>query len=114
MATLITKQDLDHMRAFPVSQKTKLLQELMIRSPMTEQNFQGNTHCAKTILRLRADGLRLIDLQSLESAFSSIWYKRGGSLLQTLRGRASPEVAAMVVWECIGEDDVTTIRMWRM
>lgn len=114
MATLITKQDLDHMRAFPVNQKTKLIQEMMIKTPMTEQKFQGNTHCARTILRLRADGLRLIDLQSLESAFSSIWYKRGGSLLQSLRGRARAEVAAMVVWECVGGGDVATVRMWRM
>jgi hypothetical protein len=115
MATLITEQDLDHMRTFPLNHKTRLIQEMMIRSPVIERNLLGNTDCAKAILKLRADGLRLIDLQPLESAFRSIWYKRGASLLESLRGRAKAEIAAMVLWECHGDDgDMTTVRMWHI
>lgn len=111
MAAIITTEDMEHMRAFPAHQKLKILREIMSRIPSAERHFEGNTYCVKTILKLRADGLRLIDLQPLESAFTSIWYKKNGSLL----GRAKDEVAAMVVWECnADDDDVTTIRIWQM
>jgi hypothetical protein len=111
MATLITSQDMDYMKAFPADQKSKIMREIMSRCPVAERQFEGNTHCVKTILKLRADGLRLIDLQPQESAFISVWYKRNGSLL----GRAKTEVAAMVVWACSDcEDDVTTVKIWKI
>ncbi|MBI4207393.1 MAG: hypothetical protein HY527_20430 [Betaproteobacteria bacterium] len=112
MATLITSQDMDYMKAFPAEQKLKIMREIMSRSPTAERDFEGNTYCVKTILKLRADGLRLIDLQPQESAFTSVWYrKKNGSLL----GRAKTEVAAMVVWECSAhDDDVTTVKIWQI
>lgn len=110
MATLITSQDMDYMKAFPADQKVKIMREIMSRSPTAERHFEGNTYCVKTILKLRADGLKLIDLQPLESAFTCVWYKRNGSLL----GRGKTEVAAMVVWECSADDDVTTVKVWHM
>lgn len=112
MTTLITSQDLDHMKAFPADQKLKVMREIMSRSPIAERHFEGNTYCVKTILKLRADGLQLIDLQPQESAFTSVWYKkRNGSLLR----RAKMEVAALVVWECNArEDDVTTVKIWQI
>jgi hypothetical protein len=111
MTTLITSQDMEYMKAFPADQKSKIMREIMSRSPVAERDFEGNTHCVKTILKLRADGLRLIDLQPLESAFTSVWYKRNESLL----GRAKTEVAAMVVWACNdGDDDVTTVKIWKI
>jgi hypothetical protein len=111
MATLITSQDMEYMKAFPADRKVKIMREIMSRSPVAERNFEGNTYCVKTILQLRADGLRLIDLQPLECAFTSIWYKRNGSLL----GRAKTEVAAMVVWEGNDrDDDVTTVKIWKI
>ena len=111
MATLITSQDMDYMKAFPADQKLKIMREIMSRSPAAERNFEGNTYCVKTILKLRADGLRLIDLQPLESAFTSVWYKRNGSLL----GRGKTEIAAMVVWEGNdSDDDVTTVKVWKI
>lgn len=111
MATFITSQDRDHMKAFPAEQKSRIMREIMSRYPVAERNFVGNTHFVKTILKLRADGMRLIDLQALETAFTSVWYKRNGSLL----GKAKTDVAAMVVWATsASEDDTTTLRVWRI
>jgi hypothetical protein len=61
MAAFITSQDRDHMKSFPVEHKTRIMREIMTRYPVAERNFVGNTHFVKTILKLRADGLRLID-----------------------------------------------------
>lgn len=115
MTALITAHDLDYMRTFPPTHKVKLMQFIMTRNPMTEQSFQGNTDCAKTIRKLRAEGLRLIDLQQQEGLFRSVWHKHERSLLESLRGRPRPEVAAMVVWELNGnDDDITTLRIWQI
>lgn len=115
MAALITAQDLDYMKTFPLIHKTKLMQFIMTRNPIAEQSFHGNTDCAKTIRRLRADGLHLIDLEQQDGFFRSVWYKRERSLLESLRGRPRSEVAAMVVWELNGDDDdITTLRLWQI
>jgi hypothetical protein len=115
MAALITEQDLNYMKSFPVSQKARLMQLIMTRIPLAEENYQGNTDCVKSIRKLRADGLRLIDLQQLEGVFRSIWYRRDGSMLESLMGRARSEVAAMVVWELNGgEDDVAAVSYWQI
>ena|SRR5688500_4263880 len=111
MATFITSQDQDHMRSFPREQKSRIMREIMTRYPVAERSFTGNTHLVKTMLKLRADGMRLIDLQTLETAFTSVWYKRNNSLL----GKDKADVAAMVVWAADPiEDDVTTVKVWRL
>ena len=109
--SVINSQDMNHMRSFPADLKSRIMREIMSRSPVAERKYEGNTHFVKTILKLRADGLRLIDLQALETAFSSIWYKKNASLL----GRTKSDAAAMVVWEgSERDDDVTTVRVWRI
>lgn len=109
--SIITSQDMNHMKAFPVSQRARILREIMSRSPVAERNYEGNTHFVKTILKLRADGLRLIDLQPFETAFASIWYKKNGKLI----GKSKSDVAALVVWEGNAyEGDTTTIKVWRI
>jgi hypothetical protein len=111
MAASITSQDREHMRAFSAEQKSRIMREIMSRYPVAERNYVGNTHFVKTILKLRADGLRLIDLQAQETAFTSVWYKKSGSLL----GRGKADIAAMVVWAAnASEDDMTTVRVWRI
>jgi hypothetical protein len=51
MATLITSQDMDYMKAFPADQKSKIMREIMSRSPVAGGNVQGNPvppgHAAK-------------------------------------------------------------------
>ena len=108
---VINSQDMSYMRAFPVAQKSKIMREIMSRSPVAERTYEGNTHFVKTILKLRTDGLRLIDLQPFEKAFASVWYKKNASLI----GKTKADVAAMVVWEGgEREEDVTTVKVWRI
>lgn len=115
MATHITARDLEYMRAFPAHHKSRLMHEIMTKAPVLEKTLQGNTHMVKTIRKLRADGLRLIDLQPREGVFRSIWYRRAGSRMLSVFGRANLEFATMVVWEVKGdEDDITTIRNWQI
>ena len=109
MATAITHEDLGYMRNFPPQKKMGVIHEIMSKSPVKEWNLEGNNNYVKTILRLRAGGLMLIDLQPLETAFTSVWYKKNGSLLK----REKSEIAALVVWEFNSDDkDLTTIRVW--
>lgn len=108
---VITSEDMSRMKAFPAAHKSRIMQEIMTRSPVAESNYEGDTGFVKTILKLRADGLRLIDLQPLENACTSVWYKRSGSLL----GRTNEDIAAMVIWESSGRAyDVTTVKIWRL
>lgn len=111
MATIITDQDVGHMKTFPATKKLKIIREIMSKSPAEECNLQGNTSYAKALLRLRAGGLELIDLQPQETVFTTVWYSQNRSLL----GRVRSEVAAMLVWESNGHDGgITTLRFWRM
>lgn len=111
MATAITDQDVGHMNAFPVKKKVKIIQDIMSKSPVEEWNLEGNTSYIKTILRLRASGLELIDLQPQETVFTTVWYSRNRSLL----GRVKSEVAAMLMWESNGHDGgITTLRVWHI
>ena len=108
---VITSQDMSHMKTFPSAQRARIMREIMSRSPIAERNYEGNTHFVKTILKLRADGLRLIDVQPFETALASVWYKKNASLL----GKTKSDFAAMVVWQCSArEQDVTTVKVWRI
>lgn len=103
------------MRAFPEHHKTRVMREIMTKAPVLEKTLRGNAHMVKTIRKLRADGLRLIDLQPWESVFISIWYKRVGSKMLSLLGRESLEFATMVVWEVNDDEgDITTIKNWQI
>jgi hypothetical protein len=110
MLTVITDQDRNYMNAFPIARKAKIIQEIMSRPPVEEDSLEGSNDYLKTILKLRADGMRLIDLQPQESAFTTVWYSRHRSLLGTVKA----EIAALVVWEFDGDKDVTTLRVWHI
>jgi hypothetical protein len=115
MASHITARDLAHMKAFPARHKTRLMREIMTKVPVAEKILPGNSHFVKTIRKLRADGLRLIDLQPREGIFTSIWYRREGSSMLSLLGRPKLEFATMVVWEVNDDaDDITTVRNWQL
>ncbi|OGA43145.1 MAG: hypothetical protein A3G24_23735 [Betaproteobacteria bacterium RIFCSPLOWO2_12_FULL_62_13] len=108
---LITEQDRNYMKAFPARKKTEIIRQIMSRSPAEESNLEGNTTCDKTILKLRARGLELIDLQALEmeTAVTTVWYGKNTSIL----GQVRSEVAALLLWEYKPDDeDVTTVRVW--
>ena len=109
MATLITDQDLDNMNSFPVQEKEKIMRKIMSKPPVEEKSFEGNNNCVKTVLNLRAAGLRLIDLQPQETAFTTVWYGRTGSLMNWLKSDA----VALLVWESNGIDKAI-LRIWNV
>lgn len=61
------------------------------------------------MMRLHSDGFELIDLQSLETALTTVWLRKGG-----LRFDRTRENVAMVVWESNYEGDKTTMMTWRV
>lgn len=111
MATGITDHDRGHMAAFPVERKVQIIRRIMSSPPLTEWNCDDHNSYAKAMLQLRARGLGLIDLQPQETAFTAIWYGRKRSLL----GRLKAEIAAMVLWEIVGDaGSTTTVRIWHL
>jgi hypothetical protein len=109
MATLITDHDLHDMRSFPVGEKEMIMRKIMSRVPVEERSLEGNNDCVKTLLNIKAGGLRLIDLQPQETVFTSIWYCRHGSLLSRLK----PGAVAMLVWESNGVDKAI-LKVWHI
>jgi hypothetical protein len=82
---------------------------MMHGAPAEEWQFEGKDEYARTLLRLREGGLRLIDLQPMETAFTSVWYGKYTSL----SGRPGSEAIALLVWEQGARDaEVTTLRIW--
>ena len=106
----ITDNDRRHMDAIPVARRLTLMRRLMSGPPTEERHFLGSTNYVKAMLKLRAGGLRLIDLQWQETSFTAVWYRRSASVM----GLLMSEAMALVVWE-INEDneEVTTVRTWR-
>ena len=110
-AIAITDHDRGHMKSFPVEQRARIIRKIMTNPPVTEWNLDGDNSYVKAMLRLRALGLGLIDLQPQENAFSAIWYRRRRSLW----GRPKAEVAAIVVWERDGSaGGTTTVKVWNI
>ena len=110
LSVAITDRDRRYMDAIPIARKVKTMRRIMCGPPAEEQHLKGNNNYAKVILKLRASGLRLIDLQRQETAFTAVWYRKSTSVL----GLLISEAIALVVWE-LNEDDeeITTLRIWR-
>ena len=97
------------MNAVSPARRTTMMRRLMGGPPAEERHFRGNNNYVKAILRLRASGFRLIDLQRQETAFTAVWYGRNTSML----GRVLSEGMALVVWELDEHDEeLTTLRIW--
>jgi hypothetical protein len=106
----ITDKDKRYMDAIPAARRLKIMRRIMCGPPTEEQHFTGNTNYVKAILKLRASGLRLIDLQRQETAFTAVWYRKSTSVL----GLLMSEAIALVVWELNEHDEeITTLRIWR-
>ena len=106
----ITDRDRRHMDAIPAARRLTLMRRLMCGPPTEERRFMGSTNYVKAMLKLRANGSRLIDLQWQETSFTAVWYRRSASVM----GLLLSEAIALVVWE-INErnEEVTTLRTWR-
>ena len=107
---VITDKDRRHMNAISPVHKVRLMRRMMGGAPTEERCYRGNANYVKAILRLRASGFRLIDLQRQETAFTAVWYGRNTSLL----GRLLSEAIALVVWELDPQhEEITTLRIWQ-
>jgi hypothetical protein len=106
---VITDKDRRHMNAISPARKMQMMRRMMGGAPTEERHFRGNNNYVKAILKLRASGFRLIDLQRQETAFTAVWYGRNTSML----GRLLSEAMALVVWELDEQhEEVTTLRIW--
>jgi hypothetical protein len=106
---VITDQDRQYMNAIPAESRTRIIRRMMHGSPAEERQFEGKDDYARALLRLRAGGLRLIDLQPQETAFASVWYGKHTSI----GVRPGLEAMALLVWERTERDaEVTTLRIW--
>ena len=108
MDTRITETDLHHLNAFPHERKAPLMQRIAAHEPNLRSRHDGKHDFEKTLLKLRREGFALIDLQSQEAAFTSVWYRKGEGMLLA---RRRPEVT-MVVWEYEESGSFTTVLTW--
>jgi hypothetical protein len=105
----ISDDDLQHMQRFPEPRKAKLMQHIMSRRPENSVVLDRDIDFDRTLIRMRRDGFRLIDLKRHDTAFTTVWHRRRWKLF----GRARAEVA-LLLWEMNGSGVVTTVSTWRM
>ena len=107
--TRINESDMAHMNAFPADRKAWVLAQIMALDSSQKSVHMTKHHYEKALLKLREDGFALIDLQPLETAFTSVWYRESGFPLRLAR-----ENVAMLVWETLAVGDSTTVIQWRI
>lgn len=111
MNRLITERDRDHLGAFPATQRARILQEIMSRTPSAQMDLSGAHDSIRVVSKLRLAGMGLIDFQPYEMGFTSIWYREKTSCLGLLRTRA----AALVLWQYReSEDELTSVAIWNI
>jgi hypothetical protein len=110
MTTRINESDTQHMDRFPAAKKARVMEKIMSLAPLTNAQCTESHHFEKTMMRLRKDGFELIDIQPLETALTTVWYRRKGRFPL---GRAPADVT-MVLWEAQDEGDTTTVMTWRV
>ena len=104
--TRINDDDMKHLQFFSDARKATVMQRITALKPTKSVVSEADHAFEKFLLQLRRDGFRLIDLQRHDTAFSTLWYRKGGSLL----GFTAEDVA-MLLWELEEEEskDSTTV-----
>jgi hypothetical protein len=106
-------QDMQHLNAFSPHKKAQLLQTIMARPAMRQRTCTSNAQNDLALAKLRKGGYGLIDLQSMETAFTSVWYRKTSRLL----GLDTKETVVMLVWEfngAKGDDTTTLLSTWEL
>ena len=98
-----------HLQSFPDTRKATVMQRIMSLKPSKSLVSDGDHDFEKSVLKLRRDGFRLIDLQRHDTAFSTVWYRKGKSFLGLTAGDA-----AMLLWEMQDSNASTTVMTWRV
>jgi hypothetical protein len=109
LKTQINERDREHLQEFPAHRKAMVMEKIMSLTPARHMVFHGKNHFEKAVLKIRRDGFRLIDLQPQETAFTTVWYRKGRSFL----GKGAD--VTMLLWEHSDEHgDSTTMMSWRI
>jgi hypothetical protein len=103
----ISEEDLQHLDTFPGGRKATLMERMTAREPNKVVQFDGGFAFERTALRLRRDGYRLIHLQSQETSFSSVWYRKSDGVMSWRRAEIT-----MVVWEEQEDGSTTSVLTW--
>lgn len=109
MDTRINDRDIKHLHAFPDDRKAVLMRRVLSQRPDRTLKLTGEGDFEKTLLGLRRDGYRLINLERHEHSFSSVWYRKRISMFG---GRGTQ--ITMVVWEQEERGASTTVLSWRL
>ena len=109
LETRINDYDIKHLHAFSDERKQAVMRRIMSRRPDKTIQLNGRHDFERTLLKLRREGFGLIDLQRHEASFSSVWYRRGISVLGRRR-----EHVTMLVWEAEEPGPQTTVLTWRV
>lgn len=110
MTTDTMDGDLNHLNSFPKREKEKVMRVITER-PATGEHVYGGENCYENaVVKLRANGYRLIDLAPQDGAFTAVWYRKSSSWL-VLR---SCEYAVILAWETTDSGEQTTMRQWNL
>jgi hypothetical protein len=103
----ISEEDFAAPRYLPRRAQATLMQRMTAHEPNKVVQFDGEFAFERTALRLRRDGYRLIHLQSQETSFSSVWYRKSDGVMSWRRAEIT-----MVVWEEQEDGSTTTVLTW--
>ena len=77
LKTHINDRDRAHLQAFSPKRKARVMAKIMALDPDGEEISHGKNDFEKTLMKIRHDGFRLIDIQSQETSFATVWYRKG-------------------------------------
>jgi len=109
MNTQINHQDMEYLHFFPGERKAAVMQKIMSQRAGKRVVLDGDQGYENAVENLHSRGFGLIDLQPQETAFATVWYRKGREILR----RASEEVAVLL-WEVRENGDSTTVMTWQV
>ncbi len=108
MKASIDEADIKRMNAFPALGKSRVMEKIMSLTPLKTAVRSDSNSYEKCLIRLRDDGFMLLNVEALETAFTTVWYRKTG-----VAGFSHVDVT-MMLWESQGSGDTTTIITWRL
>ncbi len=106
----ISESDIRQMNLFPQTEKSRVMEAIMSLTPLKTEMRSDANYYEKSLISLRKEGFGLIDLQPLETALTTVWYRRAGRL----PARFAREDVTMLLWESQDDGEATTVIHWRI
>jgi hypothetical protein len=108
LVTQINDRDREYMQAFPAQLKARVMHKILSQEPEENVVYQGNNRFEIAMMNIHRDGYGLIDMQPHETAFSSVWYRKG----RKLTGKSAEVI--MLMWEEGDHGETTTVANWKL